>query len=61
MKDGLQFLDGVKREFGKVVWPSRAELVGSTIVVLALVTAFALYLGALDFMFAKLAEKVLSL
>src|SRR3989338_1502892 len=36
MKNVIQFLDGVKREFSKVVWPSKTELFGSTLVVLSL-------------------------
>ena len=49
MKGAIQFLNEVKLELGKVVWPKFNELVGSTIIVLVLVCAFALYLGALDF------------
>jgi len=61
MKDSLQFLDGVKREFAKVIWPTKAELFGSTLVVLGLVAAFSIYLGLLDYGLAKAAERILSL
>lgn len=48
MRDVMQFVHGVKSELSKVVWPSWDEFVGSTIVVLILVTLFALYLFGLD-------------
>ena len=60
MKNVIQFLDGVKREFAKVVWPKRAELIGSTLVVLFLVSAFAVYLGAVDFVLGRAAAWLLS-
>lgn len=61
MKRVLQFLSGVRREFAKVVWPSKKELVGSTLVVLALVGAFSVYLGAIDFLLGNVTAKILSL
>lgn len=60
MKNVMQFLDGVKREFSKVVWPKRKELIGSTLVVLFLVSAFAVYLGAVDFVLGRAASWLLS-
>lgn len=56
--DGIQFLRGVKREFSKVVWPTRSELIGSTLVVLLLVVFFAVYVGAIDFLLSSLATRV---
>ena len=61
MKSVLQFLDGVGKEFAKVVWPSRVELIGSTLVVLFIVLVFSLYLGAIDFMLGLAAGKILLL
>lgn len=58
IKSVFQFLSGVNREFSKVVWPSRSELIGSTIVVLVLVTFFSVYLGFVDFLLAQLAARV---
>ena len=60
MKNVIQFLDGVKREFAKVMWPSRKELIGSTLVVLFLVSAFAIYLGTVDFVLGQAARWLLS-
>lgn len=60
MKNVIQFFDGVKREFSKVVWPKKKELIGSTLVVLFLVSAFAVYLGAVDFVLGRAAVWLLS-
>lgn len=54
----LQFFKEVKSELGKVVWPSYDEFVGSTIVVLVLMTAFAIYLGIVDLALSHLAQYV---
>lgn len=54
----LQFFKEVKSELGKVVWPSYDEFIGSTIVVLVLMTAFAIYLGAVDLALSHLAQYV---
>lgn len=43
-----QFLGEVGIELSKVIWPTRNEFIGSTIVVLFLVAVFAVYLGFLD-------------
>lgn len=58
MKSAINFLTEVKVELGKIVWPTFDELVGSVIVVLLLVAAFALYLGAVDLFFYRVAERV---
>jgi preprotein translocase subunit SecE len=55
MKDVVQFLAEVKNELGKVVWPKVDEWIGSTIIMIILVFACALYLGAVDFGLSKLA------
>jgi preprotein translocase subunit SecE len=58
MKDVMQFFNEVKVELSRVVWPKFDEFVGSTIVVMVIVIAFAIYLGALDFGFVHLARYV---
>ncbi len=55
-KDITRFLAEVKAEMAKVVWPSWHDLVASTIIVLILVTIFAIYLGAVDLVLSKAAE-----
>jgi preprotein translocase subunit SecE len=61
IKDAFKFFDGVRKEFSKVIWPSKKELIGATTVVLVLVAFFAVYLGALDFTFRTLAGKIFTL
>lgn len=58
MKSAVQFLHEVKGELSKVVWPKFDELIGSTIIVLVLVTIFAIYLGVLDFGLSQVAQYI---
>lgn len=58
MKNVSQFFNEVSIELSKIVWPSTDELLGSIIIVLILVTAFSIYLGAVDFVFYKLAQQI---
>ncbi len=58
MIDVIQFLNEVKLELGKVVWPKIDEWVGSTIIVLILVCIFAVYLKAIDLGFSHLVQYV---
>ena len=44
----VQFLREVKIELKKVVWPSRKQTIGSTVVVLILVMIISLFLGVVD-------------
>lgn len=61
VKGAMQFLQEVRGELTKVVWPSFDEFLGSTIVVLFLVCVFAIYLGAVDLVFARMAKYVFKL
>lgn len=45
---GVQFLREVKVELKKVTWPSRKQTMGSTVVVLVIVTIISLFLGVVD-------------
>jgi len=58
MMNLLVFLKEVRQELAKVSWPSFDEFVGSTIVVLIIIAAFAIYLGAVDFGLRQLSEFV---
>ena len=53
-----KFLDEVKGELAKVIWPSRKELIGSTLISLVFIVIFAVYLGGLDVVFHSLAKRV---
>jgi preprotein translocase SecE subunit len=44
----VSFLVEVRTELSKVSWPSRDELVGSTIIVCILVSVFAVILSGMD-------------
>ena len=55
-----KFMHDVRVEMGKVTWPTRQDLVQSTIVVLVAVAIAALYTGALDGIFSQLVEVVLN-
>jgi preprotein translocase subunit SecE len=55
----LQFLREVKMELKKVTWPSRKQTIGSTVVVLVLVTIIAFFLGAVDIGLSSLVKVIL--
>lgn len=51
-----QYLRGVRAEFGKISWPSRAEILSLTILVLVMVIVLTIYVGALDALFSRLLQ-----
>lgn len=55
IQDAMQFMQGVRKEFSRVVWPTKSELIGSTLVVIFLMVFFAVYLGVVDFFFSTMA------
>lgn len=50
----ISFLQEVRTELKKVTWPTRDELVGSTIIVCILVVIFSIILGSMDAVFSTL-------
>ena len=54
-----QFFREVAAEFRRVNWPSRAEVIRSTTVVLAVVVALAMYLGAVDVGLSRIVGAIL--
>ena len=48
-----RFISQVRTEMGKVSWPSRQELIGSTIVVLVSTIILALYIGGCDLFLSR--------
>ena len=56
---GIQFLREVKVELKKVVWPTRKQTIGSTVVVLILVMIIALFLGLIDMGLSSIIQMVL--
>jgi preprotein translocase subunit SecE len=55
-----QFLSEVMVEMKKVSCPSREELIGSTVVVFAVVAILSLYIGALDLVISNLLEFIVA-
>jgi preprotein translocase SecE subunit len=58
MKDVIQFFSEVRLELSRVVWPKFDEFIGSTLVVIVIVTVFAIYLGGIDFGLSNLARYI---
>jgi preprotein translocase subunit SecE len=57
--EGLgEYLQGVRTELKKAEWPSRAELIRLTQVVLILITVVAIYCGSLDFLLGLITNRL---
>ena len=54
-----EFFREVMLEFKRVTWPSRAELVNSTMVVIVVTLVLAFFLGAVDIGLARVVERIL--
>lgn len=54
-----RFTKEVLTELKKVTWPSKNEVVGSTIIVCVLVIVFAAILGAMDGTFSSFIRKLI--
>ena len=54
-----RFLRDVRVELSKVTWPTRNELLMSTLVVLVAVAIAGVYTGALDWVFAHAMQLIL--
>lgn len=59
MAQPVKFLRETYDELTQVVWPTKDEVIRLTGVVLTLSVLMALYIGGLDWVFAKLMELVL--
>lgn len=55
-----EYLKDTRGEIRKVSWPTRQQLTKLTLIVLAVTAAMALFLGALDFVFATLVRLIVS-
>ncbi len=49
-----KFFREAKQELAKVTWPSKDELLGSTMVVIVMTFILAAYIGAVDFVLSAL-------
>jgi preprotein translocase subunit SecE len=54
-----EFVQEVLAEFRKVTWPTRQELVNSTVVVIIVTVVLAFFLGAVDIGLARAVEWIL--
>ncbi len=59
IKRTKEFLNEVKAEMKKVVFPEREELIGSTWVVIIAVILTAIFLGIVDIGLAKIVERLI--
>ncbi len=56
----VAFLNETYSELKLVVWPTRKEIIRLTLIVITLSVFVGLYIGGVDFIFAKTMEFVLS-
>ena len=54
-----EFVQEVLAEVRKVTWPTRAELVSSTAVVIVVTVVLAFFLGGVDIVLARVVERIL--
>jgi len=54
-----EFVREVLSEFRKVTWPTQAELVNSTAVVIVVTVVLAFFLGGVDIVLARVVERIL--
>lgn len=56
----IEFLREVRIELSKVIWPTRKQTTGTTIVVIIFVFVVAAFLGLFDFGLSKLVQVILT-
>jgi len=54
-----EFAQEVLAEFRKVTWPSQAELINSTTIVIVVTVVLAFFLGGVDIALSKVVERIL--
>src|SRR5216684_3158719 len=59
LKRAKEFVGEVLAEFRKVTWPSRQELINSTVVVIAVTVVVAFFLGGVDIVLARVVERII--
>ena len=59
LRRAREFVREVVAEFRKVAWPSRQELINSTVVVITVTVVVSLFLGAVDVVLARIVERIL--
>ena len=56
MQRVINFLKEARAELVKVTWPTRKELMESTVLVIVSVIAVSIFIGSVDFVFNKLLQ-----
>jgi len=59
LRRAREFVREVVAEFRKVAWPSRQELINSTVVVITVTIVVSVFLGAVDVALARIVERIL--
>jgi len=54
-----KFLEEVKGEFDKVVWPGKIKVVNATALVVGLSISVGIYLGIFDLLFSRLLNVII--
>lgn len=52
------FINELRQEFKRINWPSRGETIKMSVVVVVISLLVAVFLGALDFAFVTILEKI---
>ena len=60
MTNPFQFLQQTRAEIGKVVWPSRREVLVTTAMVFAMAVVFAIFFFGMDWVIRQLLELTLT-
>jgi preprotein translocase subunit SecE len=60
MGNVISFLQDVKVELSKVVWPKREQVIKLTLTVFIISGIVALYVGILDYSFVRLLETIIA-
>lgn len=55
----FSYLQEVRSEMGKVVWPTKKQVVELTVLVIAISIIVGVYVGGLDFVFTNVLNKIL--
>ena len=59
LRRAQEFMQEVLAEFRKVTWPSRQDLINSTVVVIVVTVVIAFFLGGVDIALARIVERIL--
>ena len=57
----INYLKEVRFELDKVIWPNRNEVTKLTLTIVVITLIVAVYLGALDYVFTKALEAILTI